>query len=123
MISFVSALSVIENEEDRARAGNIFDQYQNAMYWTAHDILKNRSDAEDAVMEAARSIMMISTFTEKHLLHGGAAYLMPEWAMVFMTLLWQRMNKIRLGRNIISDDAAAMPCPATELVLLESVLI
>ena len=34
---------------------------------------------------------------------------MPEWAMVFMTLLWQRMNKIRLGRNMISDDAAAMP--------------
>ena len=56
MISFVSALSVIENEEGRARAGNIFDRYQNAMYWTAHDILKNRSDAEDAVMEAARSI-------------------------------------------------------------------
>ena len=27
--------------------------------------------------------------------------------MVFMTLLWQRMNKIRLGRNMISDEAAA----------------
>ena len=48
---------------------------------------------------------------------------MPEWAMVFMTLLWQRMNRIKLGRNMINDDAAAMPCQATELVLLESVLI
>lgn len=56
MIDFVLALSVIENDEDRARAGNIFDKYKNAMYWTAYDILKNKSDAEDSVMTAAHNI-------------------------------------------------------------------
>ena len=45
--------------------------------------------------------------------------------MVFITFFCKIQKRIRLGRNIIRDAAAAIPCPATVLVVvvLVSVLI
>lgn len=58
------------------------------------------------------------------LLHAlSLPYLMPEWAMVFMTFFWQMMNITRLGTNIINVAAAAIPCPATVLLALARVFI
>lgn len=56
MIIWSLALNELNDENDRERAGALFEKYQNAMYWTAYDIVKNNADAEDAVMNAACNI-------------------------------------------------------------------
>ncbi len=45
-------IALLETEEERSFASSLFSRYQNAMYWTAFRILKNRSDTEEAVMNA-----------------------------------------------------------------------
>lgn len=56
MIDVMIFIAALETEEERSMAGRIFELYQNAMYWTAQDVLKNRADAEDALMKAAENI-------------------------------------------------------------------
>ena len=56
MIDIVILVAALESEEERSKAARIFARYQNAMYWTAYDVLKNCPDAEDAVMKAAENI-------------------------------------------------------------------
>ena len=56
MIDVMIFIAALETEEERSMAARIFKQYQNAMYWTAQDVLKNRADAEDALMKAAENI-------------------------------------------------------------------
>lgn len=56
MIDVMIFIAALESEEERSMAARIFEQYQNAMYWTAYDVLKNRADAEDALMKAAENI-------------------------------------------------------------------
>lgn len=56
MIDVMIFIAALETEEERSMAARIFEQYQNAMYWTAQDVLKNRADAEDALMKAAENI-------------------------------------------------------------------
>ena len=36
-------------------------------------------------------------------------YLIPEWAIVFITLFCSMQNKMRFGKNKMSDAAAAIP--------------
>ena len=45
------------------------------------------------------------------------SYLIPECAIVFITLFCKIQNNMRFGRNIISEAAAAIPCPATVLLV------
>ena len=42
-------------------------------------------------------------------------YLIPECAIEFITLDCITINKIKLGKNIISEAAADTPAPATTL--------
>ncbi|MBQ8396766.1 MAG: sigma-70 family RNA polymerase sigma factor [Clostridia bacterium] len=56
MVDIMVLAAALESEEERSMAARIFTQYQNAMYWTAYDVLKNCADAEDAVMKAAENI-------------------------------------------------------------------
>lgn len=56
MIDVMIFIAALETEEERSMAARIFELYQNAMYWTAQDVLKNRVDAEDALMKAAENI-------------------------------------------------------------------
>lgn len=56
MIDVMIFIAALETEEERSMAARIFEKYQNAMYWTAQDVLKNRADAEDALMIAAENI-------------------------------------------------------------------
>lgn len=56
MIDVMIFIAALETEEERSMAARIFEHYQNAMYWTAQDVLKNRADAEDALMKAAENI-------------------------------------------------------------------
>lgn len=41
--------SMVENEKDLSKFQQIYEQYQNMMYWVAYDITKNTHDAEDVV--------------------------------------------------------------------------
>ena len=50
-------------------------------------------------------------------------YLIPECAMVFITFFCSMQKRIRFGRNIMSDAAAAIPCPATVLVVVVDVRV
>lgn len=56
MIDVMIYIAALESEEERLLAASIYEQFQNAMYWTAYDVLKNRADAEDAVMKAVENI-------------------------------------------------------------------
>ena len=56
MLDFLSLINSLETEEQRITAANLFEKYQNAMYWIAFNVLKNDMDAEDAVMKAAENI-------------------------------------------------------------------
>ena len=56
LIDVMIFIAALETEEERSMAARIFEKYQNAMYWTAQDVLKNRADAEDALMKAAENI-------------------------------------------------------------------
>ena len=50
-------------------------------------------------------------------------HLIPDRAIVLMTFFCIRTNSSRLGTNITRDAAAASPCPATLLVLEDSVFM
>ena len=52
MICFSQVLESLETEEQRLTAAEIFEAWQNMMYHTAFDVLRNRDDAEDAVADA-----------------------------------------------------------------------
>ncbi len=52
MIDLQLILASLETEEERITAAEIFEMYQNMMYHTAFDVLRNRDDAEDAVADA-----------------------------------------------------------------------
>lgn len=56
MIDILALVSVLEDENERVFVADIFEKYKNAMYWTAYDVLKNRADAEDAVMKSVENI-------------------------------------------------------------------
>lgn len=56
MIDVMIFIAALETEEERSMAARIFELYQNAMYWTAHDVLKNNADSEDALMKAVENI-------------------------------------------------------------------
>lgn len=56
LIDVMIFIAALETEEERSMAARIFELYQNAMYWTSQDVLKNRADAEDALMKAAENI-------------------------------------------------------------------
>lgn len=58
MIDVMIYIAALESEEERLLAATIYEQFQNAMYWTAYDVLKNRADAEDAVMKAVENICL-----------------------------------------------------------------
>lgn len=48
----VIIFAIIENEEDRTKAERLYEKYKYLMYKKAYEILKNTSDAEDAVSQA-----------------------------------------------------------------------
>ncbi len=52
VICFEQLLDSLETEEQRMTAAEIFESWQNMMYHTAFDVLRNREDAEDAVADA-----------------------------------------------------------------------
>ncbi len=52
MINFQYVLDSLETEEERVTAAEIFESYQNMMYHTAFEVLRNREDAEDAVADS-----------------------------------------------------------------------
>ena len=58
MLDFFIYIQSLETEKQRKTAANLFETYSNAMYWIAFRILKNDTDAEDAVMKAIENICM-----------------------------------------------------------------
>lgn len=66
MFDILTIIESLETDEQKQTAKEVFGKYQYAIYNVAYDVLKNKQDAEDAVMNTAEKMCRnIDLFIDK----------------------------------------------------------